>query len=209
MRAVTIVSGSRGVDSLPFSNAGTRAQADALRCSGVDFFVGYLGAIDKVRLDHLLDAGLGFMPVTFANQFDGARAAQQSLLLGLPTGTTVWLDMEGMSVLRTPPPELSAQINRWATDVAKAGFTPGLYVGAPQPFTSEELYALKVTRYWKAGSRILDRNGRLAEPGCGWCMYQLLPQCFWPAREALGATFVDVDFVQEDYRGRLPTMAMR
>lgn len=200
--------GARGVDSLPFSNGGTEAQARALKATGVDFLVGYLGAISPARLGAVLDAGLAFMPVTFGGRatFDGGAAVAACQRLGLPAGVTVWLDLEGGELLKVPPQAVAAQVNGWAKAVDAAGYEPGLYLGAPQPFTSEELYALKVRRYWKAPSRVIDRNGRVTDgPSCGFCMYQLWPQGTW--RDT--GVFVDVDFVQKDFRGRLPTWARR
>ena len=97
------------------------------------------------------------------------------------------------------------KINTWADAIANAGYQPGLYVGSPQPLSGAELYALKVERYWKAPSRVVDRFGRLGEPDCGWCMYQLWPQRHWPSDEDPNRVWVDVGFVQQDYRGRMPS----
>ncbi len=198
--------GARGVDSLPFSNSGTPEQARKLRASGIDFLVGYLGAISPERVAGVLAAGLGFMPVTFGGRatFDGAAAVQACQALGLPTGVTVWLDLEGGELLKVPAQVVAQRVNAWAETMNAAGFEPGLYLGAPQPFTAEELYALKVRRYWKAPSRIFDRNGQVsAGPACGFCVYQLWPQGNW--RDS--GVFVDVNFVQQDFRGRVPTAA--
>lgn len=197
--------GARGVDSLPFSQGGTPEQACALRSSGIDFFVGYLGVVTKERLASILSAGLAFMAVTLAGRFDGTAAAQQCRALGLPPGTTVWLDLEGDNAYRTPPQELIAKINAWADAVSLAGYQPGLYVGSPQPLTADELYRLRVVRYWKAPSRVLDRNGQAWDgPACGFCCWQLWPQGYW--RDT--GVFVDVDFIGQDFRGRVPTWAI-
>lgn len=202
MRAEQATVGARGVDSYPFSLSGTAEQARALKSSGIDYLVGYLGVIDPTRLGHVLDAGLAFMPVTLAARYDGAAAIAACKALGLTAGCTVWLDLEGMAAFKTPPNELIAKINTWADVVAAAGYQPGLYVGSPQPLTGDELYRLHVVRYWKAPSRVLDRNGRAWDgPACGWCMYQLWPQHTW--RDS--GVFVDVDFVQQDYRERVPS----
>lgn len=194
--------GARGVDSYPFSLGGTSDQALALARCGIDFFVGYLGVISKTRLQYILDAGLAFMPVTIAAQYDGKVSAKACQELGLSPGCTVWLDLEGTPSYNTPPDVLIARINAWADAVAAAGYQPGLYVGSPQPLTGEELYKLRVVRYWKAPSRVFDRNGKAWDgPACGWCMYQCWPQLHW--RDT--GVFVDVDFVQEDFRGRVPS----
>jgi hypothetical protein len=194
--------GARGVDSLPYSSGGTLGDAKNLRDCGAEFFVGYLGVIDTLRLGFLLDAGLAFMPVTRAGTYDGAGAADACVALGLTPGCTVWLDLEGQAAFATPPQDLMAKIDAWADAVGGAGFQPGLYVGSPQPLTGDELFRLKVVRYWKAPSRIFDRNGRVWDgPSCGFCMYQLWPSLTWRSSGVL----VDVDFVQQDHLGRLPS----
>ncbi len=196
--------GARGVDSLPYSQGGTAAQAKAMRAAGVEFFVGYLGCITKARVQFLLDEGIAFMPVTFAGEyFDGAAdELAQLTALGLPRGCTVWLDLEGMKSYQTPAQELIAKINAWADAVAAAGFEPGLYVGSPQPLTADELYRLRVVRYWKAPSRVIDRNGQTSDgPSCGFCMYQAWPSVVWRGT----GVFVDVNFIQQDFRERLPS----
>jgi hypothetical protein len=192
--------GARGIDSLAFSEGGTAQQANDLARDGIDFFVGYLGAINQERLAYLLAAGIAFMPCTFANKFDGDKAVAQCRALGLPLGVTVWLDLEGKSIFDTASATLIAAINAWATAILAAGFQPGLYVGSPQPLTSEELYALKVTRYWNALSRESDRRGALAEPKCGWCMWQMNPSRVWRST----GVFVDVNMIGADFQGRVP-----
>ena len=202
MRTEQAKVGARGVDSLPLSQGGTPAQAQGLKAAGIDFFVGYLGVLNSARLKALLDAGLAFMPVTLAARYDGAAAFVSCKALGLPTGCTVWLDLEGKTAYDMPPQELIAKINAWATAVIAGGYEPGLYIGSPQPLTADELYSLKVVRYWKAPSRVVDRDGKAWDgPACGFCCYQLWPSVTW--RDT--GVFVDVDFVQQDFRGRVPT----
>ena len=196
--------GARGVDSLPFSQGGTMTQAQALKASGVDFFVGYLGAMNPARIAILLSAGLAFMPVTFAGEyFDGADDELSQLkALGLPPGCTVWLDLEGDKSYKWPTNDLIRLINDWAVKIIAAGYQPGLYVGSPQPLTGEELAALQVVRYWKAPSRVVDRNGRAWDsPGSiGFCMFQMWPQGNWKDT----GVFVDVNIIGQDFRGRVP-----
>lgn len=198
--------GARGVDSLPFSQGGSEDQARALACSGIEFFVGYLGAMNLTRLGHILNAGLAFMPVTFAGEYkDGARDELVQLgALGIPAGTTVWLDLEGLDAWNTPTADLARLVNGWATDIAGAGYMPGLYVGAPQPFTGPDLYALRVVRYWLGQGRCVGKDGRDAYPSCGWCMRQDWHNSgngyFWKDT----GVFVDTNSIQADHQGRLP-----
>ena len=200
--------GARGVDSLPFSQSGTAAQARRLKETGIDFLVGYLGSMNKTRLDHVLDAGLAFMPVTFAGEYFDGPADELAHLraLALPVGTTVWLDLEGEKSYKWPVHDLIAKINDWARALQRVGYIAGLYIGSPQPLTGDELARLAVTRYWKAASRVLDRHGKAWDepPGIGFCALQTTER-FWPNDTDANRVWVDMDFIYHDRRERLPT----
>jgi hypothetical protein len=204
MRVEQAFVGARVVDSYPYSIGGTSKQAQALKASGVDGFVGYLGVMNTARLGYLLDAGLAFMPVTLAARYDGAEAVRHCQALGLPAGTTVWLDLEGKPAWDTPAPDLMTKINAWADLVKAAGYMPGLYVGAPQPLSGEQLYMLRVVRYWLGIGRCIDRTGKDAYPRCGWTMRQEWHNqgtgMLWKDTGVL----VDTNSVQCDHKGRLP-----
>lgn len=187
--------GARGTDSVTLIDTAEKAQA--LADAGSDFVLQYLGSVTSAIIDNVLAHGLAFMPVTYADKFDGAATVSELHALGVPDGCTAWLDVEGVASM--DPQQLKQKIDAWATAVRAAGFEPGLYVGPNCALTGLELYQLGVVRYWHCGARILDRNGQLAEPGCGWCMYQLYPSVTW------GGVWSDVDVVQQDFRGRLPT----
>jgi hypothetical protein len=203
--------GARCVDSLPFSQGGTKAQAEALKATGVDCFIGYLGAMNATRLGYVLDAGLAFMPVTFAGEYNdgGEDECAQLKALGIPAGATVWLDLEGIHAYRMDPITLSAKINSWATAIQAGGWMPGLYVGAPQPLTSKELYALKVVRYWLGIGHCVDRTGDDAYPKCGWVLRQDWHNAgngmLWKNTGVL----VDTNSIQCDHFGRLPSWVVR
>lgn len=201
MKTETAYVGARGVDSYPFSAGGTATQAQALKASGIDFVVGYLGVMSASRVRAITDAGMAFMPVTVANTYDGGHSVAHCKSLSLPLGCTVWLDLEGQTAFDTPPEMLWKKINSWASSVKSAGYMPGLYVGSPQPLTSEQLYSLGVVRYWNALSREVDRNRNLAEPKCGWCMWQMYPSVKWRDTGVL----VDVNMIGQDFQGRLPS----
>jgi hypothetical protein len=210
MKAVDMKVGQVVVDSLPFSQAGTLGQARVMMLHNVAAFVGYLGVINKSRLDAVMDAGLGFIPVTLAGEYkDGPEdEVGQLKALGLPPRTTVFLDVEGMSAFKADPPTLIAAINAWADRINACGFIAGLYLGNPQPLTEDELWALRVTRYWKGQGACRDRFNKLAEPrGCGWCMVQYWPSAF--IGEPPNNTWVDYNMVGQDYKGRTPTMVVR
>ncbi len=203
MRAEKALVGAKGIDSLPFSMGGSLPEAHNLKSAGVDFVVGYLGSINSSRVAHVIDSGMAFMPVTFADSYDTTLVKRELTTLALPQGVTVWLDLEGKKAYDTDPHMLAQKVNMWADAVVSLGYEAGIYVGSPQPFTSAELWSLKVTRYWRAPARVVDRHGALADPNGGWCMAQLWPSIM------LGGVWVDVDYIQQDYRGRLPTWVVR
>lgn len=210
MRVEKAFVGARLVDSLPFSQSGTAAQARALKATGVDGVIGYLGAMNATRLDYVLDADLAFMPVTKANEFyDGAAdEIAQLKALGIPAGATVWLDIEGERIWQHGK-ENVAEVMRllagWANPINAEGYIASLYVGAPQPLTGKELYSLPFFRYWLGIGRCVDRNGVDAYPACGWCMRQ-----DWHGQK-LGmmwrdtGVLVDTNSVQCDHKGRVPS----
>lgn len=211
MKAEKAWVGARAVDSYPYSIGGKQAQADALKLTGVDCFIGYLGCMNKERLGYILDAGLAFMPVTVAGEYnDGADdEIAQLTALGIPKGVTVWLDLEGLAAWNSDRALLARKINTWADAIKVAGWMPGLYVGAPMPFTGKELYALHVVRYWLGIGRAVSKAtatepSRDAYPDCGWCMRQdwhgQKSGMFWKNTGVL----VDTNGIQCDHQGRVP-----
>lgn len=205
MRAAYAHVGAVVCDSLPFSQGGTAEQAKALQASGVDAVAGYLGAMTVPRLAALLDAGMAYVPVSFAGEYNDGPADEMAQLraLGIVAGVTVWLDLEGMAAFHAEPSVLIGKINAWALAVEAAGYVPGLYVGVPQPLTSSELGALAVKRYWRGQGSVRDRRNALAEPTPGWCMTQMFPSV------VRGGVLVDCNMVGQDYKGRVPTWATR
>jgi hypothetical protein len=204
VRAVRALQGSVVVDSLPFSQSGTAEHARALRAAGVHALAGYLGAMTPGRLADILAAGLSFIPVTFAGAYANGPADEVGQLhaLGIPAGTSVFLDLEGMSAFKADPSALISAINTWADGIAAAGFIPCLYVGVPQPLTSDELWGLRVRGYWRGQGSIRDRKNALAEPtGCGWMMTQVFPS----RNVGDPAVWVDLNMVGADYKGRTPS----
>ena len=194
------------LDSLPFSQAGTPEMARAWKAHGVAGFVGYLGFMNQTRLAYILDAGLKFSPVTLAGEYEDGPQDEvfQLKSLGVPEGAHVWLDLEGMKAFRSDPVVLAGKVNAWARGVRAAQYRSALYVGVPQPFTSEELWALSVDRYWHGQGSVRDRTGQLAEPfrnfqNCrGWNMIQAAPS------KMLGGCLVDFNMIYGDYKGDVP-----
>ena len=197
MKAVEAFVGARGIDSVALISSADAARR--VRESEIDFVLQYLGSVTKDIVQTITDAGLGFMPVTYANRLNGSETIAELSTLDLPDGTTVWCDVENRATI--DPQTLIKLINEWGSMLRLQGFVPGMYVGPGCPLTSAELYALEVFRYWHCGAKIVDRNGQTAEPECGWSMYQLYPSVTW------GGIFSDIDVVQKDFKGRLPSWA--
>jgi hypothetical protein len=186
--------GARLIDSLPFSRGGTALGAKALATAEVDGVALYLGAATPVQVNACLDAGLGMVGVTFGGAYDGAAAVRQAEALGMPPGWPIFLDLEGPDAFKTPISELTRKVVDWVAPVRAAFFLPCLYVGVPQPFTSEELWKLPVVRYWKGQGLARDRFGNAVEPDvCGWTMTQM-----WPS-QLCGGILVDHNMVGHDY----------
>jgi hypothetical protein len=203
MRVEPAFVGAVVVDSLPFSQGGTMAQAAGLRDAGVHCVAGYLGAMTAARLAVILAAGMAYLPVTFAGEYNDGPSDEVGQLqaLGIPPGAAVFLDVEGLTAFKSDPAALIAKINAWADGITAGGWVPMLYVGVPQPFTSAQLYALRVRGYWRGQGSIRDHANELAEPSCGWLMMQM-----WPSKNiGSPATWVDMNMIGADYKGRVPS----
>jgi hypothetical protein len=187
--------GARGTDSVQAIDI---VHAGALKKLGYDFCVRYLGSTTPAELACILSAGLAFMPVTYASAHDPKAAVSACKMLGLPTGASVWYDLEGPAVFAADPAATIARLNDFAKTLLSAGFAPMIYVGSPQPLTSEELWKLAFVGYWHGAGSVRDRHGALAEPACGWMMAQS-NRSHWAS-----GVWVDSDLVTADYRGRVP-----
>ena len=110
----------------------------------------------------ILDAGLAFMAVQHVEsedswtangdkgQANGSVAAKEATAIGIPSGTTVWCDLEGVAKTSSAE-DVAAYCNAWHERVAAAGFVPGLYVGWHCGLTPAQLYrSLRFTHYWAA-----------------------------------------------------------
>lgn len=193
--------GARGVDTVIVIDSEDKVQK--IVEAKIDFVVQYLGSVTRAAVETICGAGLAMMFVTYGSQFDGSKTVVQLRALNLPTGITVWLDVEAVEAM--DPIQLRAKINAWAHMLRANGYIPGMYVGPGCPLTSLELYDLAVVRYWHCGAKIIDRNGQLAEPACGFSMIQLFPETTIGADESgAGGLLIDFDVVQKDFQGRLP-----
>jgi hypothetical protein len=182
--------GARLADTIELID--TPEKAKALLNAGIEGVFQYLGSVTPQVFNNIISNGLGFMPVTYADQYDGIRAVAEMKTLGIPLGTTAWLDVEAVSGMDKTM--LKGKINAWASNVRYANLIAGLYVGEGCLLNAEELFELAVTRYWMSPSIV-------PIPACHYCVHQLYPTVVW------GGVSVDIDFVREDAEGRVPTWA--
>lgn len=204
MKAQTASHAARGFDTV--TNI-TKHAAD-LAADGFDFAIRYWPALASDELHAILDASLALMLVSYGGHFPlglphrAVEHADTMLTkldaLGIPQGSTLWYDLEGIEHERSAA-DIIDPLNAWADHVAQHGHVPGLYVGAQPRLTSMQLQKLHFVRYWKGLSRLIDPDGHITEPAVGWCCYQLFPTVH------RNGVDIDVDVVQHDFRGRLPT----
>lgn len=179
-----VVSGSQGFDTDTILSSTT---LPTFIESGYKWCVRYLsrispenrGDLSSNEVLDIMSAGLGLMavqhcplsgwqPTSILGNLYGLAAVSNANNAGLLVGTTIWCDLEEVSTYSTQE-DVIAYVNSWASIVAKANYIPGLYVGANQPLTSDELYwRLIVKKYWKSASNVPDIPVR------GYCMMQSL-----------------------------------
>lgn len=202
--------GARLVDSFPYSTGGTREQAFALARTGVDCLAGYVGVIPRQRIDWLHEAGVGFLAVTRAGAYTNGAFDEIAWLkkVGYPPDADVYLDVEGLAAYHANPPVLIGELNAWFKPVQAENYIAGLYLGEPQPLTSDEVQALACTRYWRGLGMPKDRNDHLVWPSRGWCIeqqYHGQPNgILWKDTGVL----VDTNGVCCDHRKDLPTWSV-
>jgi hypothetical protein len=186
-----------GVDCLSLPDEATAA---AFYASGYRFFGLYLEVLTDAARDAVFNAGMGILPITLARTKEpltpelgrqmGGDTVTRAMARHIPMSVHIVLDlespMEGSDVI--------GDLNEAAGVIDRAAYQSMLYVGAPQPLTAVELYALKPDRYWRSISRV-------PEPACGWSCLQLTP-----GNQTIHGHLVDVDVIQQDYRGRVPVL---
>jgi hypothetical protein len=165
--------GVRGFDT---AETVTSSAAVAFRRMGYRFCVRYVrrdkphaSALKGGEAKSLLNVGIGLMivqyvesetawtPSTAKGAKNGAVAASECELLGVPWGVTVWCDLEGVA-LGTSSQRVIDYCNAWHAAVSVAGYVPGIYVGYRAGLTPNQLYrALKFTHYWGAYNLNVDQ----------------------------------------------------
>ena len=188
MRAEQASIGARGIDTILTLDA---VKCAALKNTNIDFVVRYLSSLSAAEVQTILSSGLALFVCTYADVWDGNGAAAHAKNLNLPTGCTIWLDVESCGDLTAD--DVIARVNTWAYAVRGAGYDPGLYVGCDCKLSSAQLTTLSVDRYWRSCSYV-------PEPSVGFSMMQLSP-----GNTTWAGILVDVDVCQHDYRGRAAT----
>lgn len=162
----------------------TTQTATAFRSAGFTFAIRYLsrntpesaGDLSAPETAAILAAGLALMAVqhvqasgwtpsqSLGTQY-GNAAVTNAKAAGLPAGTSVWLDLEGVSSAAIAT-VIESYCNAWSAAVSGGGYRPGIYVGANCGVTSSQIEALDFQYFWKSGSSV----PALSNPG--YCMVQ-------------------------------------
>jgi len=178
--------------------------ASALKSNGIGAVGRYLDNLTGYERDGLFAAGLGILPLSEApapsaplsSAFGQARAealVQKAHLLGVPAGVHVMIDLEGQQGGHA---DAMAYDDALSAELAKNGYIPLAYIGAGQPLSGAELFALPHIRlYWRGGSLAVP------EPQCGFALWQIPP-----LEQTVSGAIVDVSITGADLRGRRPML---
>jgi len=214
-RVTAAPAGTRGFDT----NNITTTLAQSFAKAGYEFAVRYIrrdqarpNDLSASEISALHNAGLAVMPVQHVESEDcwrptddkgrqyGLNAVDACRRLNIPTGVSVWLDLEGVAT-DVDAEQVVRYCNTWFDVVAGAGFSPGLYVGWQAGLTPQQLHMrLRFTRYWASYNLNLDQYPAVR----GVCMRQ---RAAAPVNVPKGVAFeIDTDTVQQDAFGGLPLM---
>jgi hypothetical protein len=149
-------------------------KAKEFKNAGYDFCIRYVslsnnrtGDISTEEVNNIINAGLalgivqhvrysGWKPSAILGQNDAQMALNHLTQVGIPKGITVYVDLEGVAS-GTPASDIIAYANTWHDIISKAGYIPGIYIGANAYLSSEQLYnSLKFQHYWKSLSNVPD-----------------------------------------------------
>ncbi|MEO8562884.1 MAG: glycoside hydrolase domain-containing protein [bacterium] len=118
--------------------------------------------LNASEAESILEVGLGLMVVQYVESEDswkptkskgvahGETAGAEAERIGVPSGVTLWCDLEGVAV-GTSATDVIEYCNQWHQAVASAGYVPGLYVGWHAGLNATQLYrSVRFTHYWGA-----------------------------------------------------------
>lgn len=214
---ITAQSAPKGAKGFDTNSVVRPSDAARFVANGYRFAVRYVSRetprandITATEFAMLLQAGLGvmlvqhvesetsWMPTDDKAKHYGDTAAAHAQLVGYPKGATLWLDLEGVSLMATAD-LVASYCNRWHDRVTAAGYEGGVYVGWHCGLTADQLYRrLRAARFWAAFNLNADQRPAMR----GVCMQQSAGQP--PA----GVPFpIDINTVTGDRLGGLPTLA--
>lgn len=191
-----------GFDCLQLVTPAMLDEASAYRFEFVAQYLEVLARSPATR-DLIFSRGMAILPLTEATVQEplsqqtgrdrGVQTVARARSLNMPATVDIVIDLEDPAAGSNVPEHVDAM------SVEISGpYGSALYVAVPQPLTGHELYELHPPRYIKGGGRVVDRNGAIAEPDCGWCAIQLEPLEY----ADLAGQRVDVIVTKRDYRGR-------
>jgi Domain of unknown function (DUF1906) len=195
--------GLKGFDADTVITASTAAE---FASSGYAFCVRYLsrgngqqsGDLSYNEALDILNGGLALMAVqhvapsgwepsaSLGTEY-GTYAADNALSIGLPASMNIWCDLEGVAE-GVAAQDVIDYCNAWYDAAEKAGYVPGLYVGASCILDGQQLYDLKFQHYWKSLSNVPQIPTR---------GYQLVQH----ASETVHGIGIDPDTTQTDAEG--------
>lgn len=141
------------------------------------------------------DDDTGWEPTDEKGAAYGNGAAKAVRSIGIAPGTTVWLDLEGVS-LTVSPAQVIRYANIWHDVILAAGYQPGVYLGWQNRLTGHDAYfRLKFARYWAAYNLNKDHYPVTR----GVCQQQHRQVKF-------AGIFIDPDTIMMDNLGGMPTL---
>lgn len=111
-------------------------------------------------------APAGWVPSAELGIEQGHWAAANAASVGIPAGVNVWLDLEGVAD-GIAPEAVMAYCDCWYAAVSRAGYLPGLYVGAEAGLDGDQLSATRFDYFWESGSTV-------PTPAQGYCLVQTI-----------------------------------
>jgi hypothetical protein len=183
------------------------AECKLLASAGVKGVASYLGLVTPAMLAAIWAEGMGFLPISYDDHeqgwiptaamgaAEGALARQRARALSLLKGISTVCDLEGMGGTAD---DTIAYANPWCAAANPDGDLPTAYIGEGVTLTPEQLYDLDFVGYVHSCSEV---------PNVAVCGYQVI-QAYPPDVTVVnGVTLpftVDIDFVQQDKKGRTP-----
>jgi hypothetical protein len=194
------------LDALAFYRAGfhfairyiPRIQQSGLDLTAHELAMIYGGGLGCMAVQHV-ESEQSWLPTPDKGMEYGQNAGNQAAFIGLAKGSSVWLDLEGVSQA-TNPEIIIRYCNSWHDEVHNAGYLPGLYVGWHNGLTAKQLYTrLKFQRYWASYNLNKDQY---PDP-VGVCMKQGIG-----AAPSGTRIMIDTDLIVGDNLGRYPVLSV-